>query len=339
MTEKQRPTTTPPPTPAAKLLADFDHNDPLTFFVGWPSGQAYHLRRINLDSNIADEFRRVAFDTIHGPTQCTGTQSFARGILHRTSEPWSAEAEITPETYLECDISSVGEYPRLVRHPHSDRFLEVLSNPEDLDTICARDVTARRLNIYGFSIGRTGNQTTFIRRANPQRGLGAGKLYGIFSDALQSVKDPILAFDENIDLITTGDRLIVLSQNAFIMLFRGQEALKALVPKWGDTLASHFPFSHETKQLVIDRASRDSRSRRRLEAIVTRGHLRGIEPERIKDAMESCSLNPDLYFTPQGELCAPPDEISTLLHFLNEDLYQGQISNEPFRVDRKAIRT
>lgn len=280
---------------AAEILKNFDSEAALTFFVGWLSGKSYQLRRINLHVTVEKEFRKVARELIYGPDDekaRMGRTTHVKGLLERTSESWAADAQIFPETYLECAIDEVGEAPRLTSRPADERLLEVLKAAEELEVVQPKELEKKRLSIYGFAIGVPGDRTVFIRRANPRRGLGAGKFFGRYSDVLTRVTEPVFAFDEIIDLVVAGNRLITLSQNAFTMIFRDNDELRALIPKWGATLTKHFPVEQESLDRIIERAERDSRHRQRLEAIVSRGHLQDLEKDKLQEAMEVCGLGP-----------------------------------------------
>lgn len=311
-----------PSSTIATSLNAFDVETPLTFFVGWLSGKSYHLRKVAVHTDISSEFRKIAAQTIEE-------------LKNRASEKWTPEAEISSHSYLECDIHEIDGSPTLTNKPDS-LFLPTLQSAEKLDEIQSRDIENKRLSIYGFVIGEPGKRFVFIRRANPRRGLSGGKIYSLFSDALHKVTDPVLAFDSLIDLVIVEDRLLVLSQTAFAMLFRDNDALKQLVPKWGKTIMTQTKINESTIELMVESALRDSRHRQRLESIATRGHLEKIDQDTLRIAMIDCGLDPLLHFNSADELIATESEIPRFLYFLNEDLFAGSISGENFRVDKKA---
>lgn len=333
--EKKPNSTSENLTSAADILNDFNASKAgtLTFFVGWLSGTSYQLRRLILHKDIEKIFRDIANDVLEGTEN-------VQGVKGRKSEKWTVEAQIFPETYLECSISSVGNTPRLTSRPKEERLLEVLKSAELLEVIDAKEIDMKRIGLYGFTIAppkeSPGERIVFIRRINPRRGLRGGRIFGQYSDALTRIEGKVFAFDEQVDLIVAGDRLVVLSQSAFIALFRDKEELKALVPKWGKSLSDHFPVEKGSLERIIAKAVRDLRHRQRLEAIVSRGHLEGVELLQLKDAMESCELDPEKFFTESGELCVEEGDVADLLYFLNEDLYLGLITGEKHRADKKA---
>lgn len=316
---------------AASILADFnaEESGPLTFFIGWKTGKSYHLRRLDLREEAENEFRGIANDLIQG-------SELTVGLLGRQSEPWSPEAEIFAETYLECSICAVGDTPKLARRPRDERLLEVLKAAEDLEIMEAGDLQKRAIGLYGFAIGDPGERVVFIRRSNPRRGLSKGRFFGIYADVLKVIHDPVFSFDGRIDLVVAGDRLVVLSQSAFAMLFRDQEALKGLISKWGDNLSEQIAIEQESLQYIVDKANRDSRQRQRLEAIVMKGHLQPLQAETVKTAMKTNEMDPDRFFDENDKLRFSEGDVDDVLYFLNEDLYRGMITGDPYRADKKA---
>lgn len=300
-----------------------------TFFVGWKSGKAYQLRRMELHQDVEAEFRQVLSHVVDGTENRVG-------LVDREPQPWSPDAVIYPETFLVSASDAVGEVPTVVHRP-DEKFLEVLTQAEDLSPIELKDLNKKQLSIYGFAVGDLDNRIVFIRRANPRRGLGTGKVFGRYSDVLKKINEPVFAFDGKIDLILIERSLLVLSQNAFAMLFRDQEDLKKLVPKWGKTLCRHYPVEKESIDRIIKKANRDSRCRQRLESIVARGHLQGLERDDLELALKECELDPAQFLNDSDELCVEEADVPELLWFLNEDLYRGVISKKFFRSDKKSI--
>lgn len=310
-----------------QALQVFNPEGDFTLWVGWQStAKSYHLRRVDVTREIAGAFREIASEQIDT-------------LLERDEEAWTPMAEVTEKTFLHCQNNEVGQSPRLTNRPKDDRFLAALLSAETFEKLNAAEVRKKNLAIYGFTIGSPGQRVAFIRRANPRRGLGQGKFFGALNDTLAKIDDPVFAFDDLIDLVVTQDDLAVLSQSAFTMLFRDNDALNELVPSWGKRVQEQYPFADGVIDVIIERAKRDSRIRTRLESVATRGHLKGISAESMKRAMIDCDLDPERHINAEGELVTRDDEnLGEFMWFLNEDLYAGSLSSTGFRVDRKATR-
>lgn len=315
----------------AQFFKNFDPESagPLTFFVGWKSGKSYHLRRMGLHIETEKAFRAIAKDLVQGTNSSIGLQD-------RDREPWTAEAEIFAETYLECSLEEVGEAPKLANRSDGEGLLGGLKAAEKLELMEASGLEKRRIELYGFAIGAPGKRTVFIRRSNPRRGLSKGRFFGYYPDVLRVVDAPTFMFDGRIDLVIVGDRLVVLSQAAFAMIFRDTAELRGLVSKWGDSLRDQIEIESTSLEYLKNKANRDSRQRQRLEAIVQRRHLEKLSPEDVKKAMEDNGMDTRRFFNDENKLSFSPDDVNEVLYFLNEDLYRGVLTGEQFRADKKA---
>lgn len=322
---------------ANHYLSQADIEAPITFFVGKRSGESLRLFKINIDEKVASSFREIARSVTEG-----GQAS--RGLLEREPEEWSPEAQITPETYLECSIEGVGDSPHITKKKNislnsaNEKFLSLIQHPETFELLDPKKMKPENLSIYGFTIGGSADRIAFVRKLNPRRGLSSGKWFGFFSDTINRIDEPIFAFDNEIDLICVADRLVILKQSAFYALFRNNKGLHLLVDKWAQSLKSEIKcdIEEETLKKIKDKANSDSRIRQRLEAITERGHLGELSVDQIKNAMADCAMEEEDYFDSDGLLKVSDENIAELLYFLNEDLYSGSISGEAFRADKKA---
>ena len=104
----------------------------------------------------------------------------------------------------------------------------------------------------------------------------------------------------------------------------------------GFPLRNTSPSSKKGAKRLQERVLRDSRLKRRLEAIVTRGHLEDVSEETLRKEMISLELDPDRLLDKKGRLTFKDEDIPEVLQFLNEDLFYGALTNEGFRADKKA---
>lgn len=130
----------------------------------------------------------------------------------------------------------------------------------------------------------------------------------------------------------------VLSQVTFAKLFRDQETLIGRVPAWAASVAAHVPMAAEGRARMEAKVLRDGRLARRLETIANRGHLDGITIEEVREKMVAVGLDHEALISDDGELTLEEERIPSVLHFLNEDLFHGVLTNAGFRADRKALR-
>lgn len=299
----------------------------VTLAVGWQSGQKLKIAKVSAKEDVADAFREVC-------------QVAGEVVDSRELEQWSPEADLTPETCLVAPRSALGDRPVLAPLDGNPADLPgALYNAPSLQKLEAGDLPAADLTFYAFVVGdAVDDRTVFLRRSNPRRGLRRGKWFAALGDSLVKVEKPIFAFDDEIDLIFQGDQVFVLSHTAFAMLFRSNDALAQQVPKWVGALKDHVPISKAAQRRLSDKVLRDSRLKRRLEAIVTRGHLESVTVEQMRVQMKNLDLDPDRLLDKKGRLVCREEDVPDILHFLNEDLFFGALSNEGFRADRKAAR-
>jgi hypothetical protein len=234
---------------------------------------------------------------------------------------------------------TVGAHPILARDVEQHgTVLTALRNGAGLPALPANGLPAGELAFYAMIVGDDPDRrAVFLRRNNPRRGLRGGKWFTRYSDALVRVEDPLFAFDELVDLIYVDDQLIVLSQTAFMGLFRDNAALAAQVPRWVDDIAAHLPLVEGGVSILTELAQRNSRIRTRVEAIARRGHLATVTAEQISKAMSDVGLDPNTYLR-DGKLVIENATAPMLVQFLNEDLFIGGLSATSFRADRKSAR-
>lgn len=303
-----------------------DPNETVSLSVGYPSGNKVKLRHVQISDDVADAFRDVIQRTL-------------ADLVAREPEPWSPEADLSPETYLTIDINDVGTKPELAREHGDETLLEALLAAENLDVLDPANLPASNLSFYAVTVGaHSGERAVFLRRTNPRRGLKRGRIYSIYSDTLQRVEDPIFAFDDWMDLVVVGETVAVLSQTVFAALFRGQDTLVEQVPTWASDLHEAVPIAESGLTRLREKALRDSRARQRLESIVRRGHLRTVEPDKLREAMKTSGLDADRLIDPDGQFILEEEDISSVLYFLNEDLFAGALTDTNFRADKKATR-
>lgn len=307
-------------------LSSIDPAGAIALTVGWRSGTKLRLAQIALGAKVAAEFRDLVALTLED-------------MADRTPEPWTPDAELSPETYLTITTDLLGQAP-ILHADHEDLTLsEAVLAPEALPMLHPADLPARDLELYAITVGDTpGSRAAFLRRSNPRRGLRAGRVLTSYSDVLVKIEDPIFGFDLIVDLVFVGDDVHVLSPNTFSRLFRDQEALAAQVPSWTGVIADAVPMSAEGRERLQERALRDGRLSRRLEAIASRGHLPGITAAELRETMTAVGLNPDELLDDQGQLVLQDEHIPQVLYFLNEDLFYGALTSTGFRADRKAVR-
>lgn len=311
---------------AAIDITNVDLEGTLTLTVAWRSGRKMKLGRVETGPDVDIAFREIVEATISD--------------LHtRSAEDWAPDADLTAETYLVIDADQLGDAPILTTEFLGTPLAEVLKQAQTIPTLNPGNLPVADLAFYALTIDRQeGSRVTLLRRSNPRRGLRKASFFAGLGDSLSRIEEPIFAFDGLIDLVFVEDQVAILSSTAFAAIFRDQETLTAQVPKWVDELSLHVPIAESGRLRLAERALAVTHLRTRLEAIVTRGHLKDVPQEALRKAMMANDLDPDRLLTAGGELVLEEGDIQSVLYFLNEDLFYGSITEVGFRADKKATR-
>lgn len=312
--------------PAAEQLEAIDFDASITLSVGWRSGAKVKLGQLSVGQDVAGELRSIVREAVDG-------------ILAREPAAWAPDTDLSVETYLTISRSDLGSAPTLAAEHQDAVLFDALGTAERLTTLGPAELPAADLIFYAITIGSDpGSRITFLRRVNPRRGLRGGRVFTSYSDVLTRIEDPVFAFDRDIDLVFVGDEALILSQSAFVALFRAQASLMALIPGWTTDLSGHIAISVAGQARLTAKATRDSRIRTRLEAVVKRGHLPSVPSQKVREKMAELELDQDRLIDSDGNLTFEDDDIALVLQFLNEDLFPGALTGTGFRADKKAAR-
>lgn len=305
-------------------LPPIDTAGTITLVVARNTGTSLDLTKVPIAGAVVDAFRDVIEDATNE-------------LATRTPEPWSAEAVVEAETYLITSVDSAGTGPKLSRkaQKRGDSLIAVLRNAAALDVLGARKLSP--FPLYAFVVGDDpSDRAVFIRRSNPRRGLGSGRIFTTLGETLVRVDEPIFGFDDEVDLVVAGDQMAIFSTASFRAIFRDNEQLRAQVPAWIEEIASHVPIAGDGALLLAEASNRDSRVRRRLETIRDRGHLATLDKKKLRDSLKRHGLDAGL-LSKNGELVIDEKtDVFRLFQVLNEDRYFGDLSGDPFRADRKS---
>ena len=81
----------------------------------------------------------------------------------------------------------------------------------------------------------------------------------------------------------TGDEILISSRSAFELLFKEDDFLVQHIPAWVDSIASHLPLNAGAHDVLMEHCRRNTRFRRRLETIHSRGHLQDVTLQHVRD--------------------------------------------------------
>ena len=180
------------------------------------------------------------------------------------------------------------------------------------------------------------SRIAFVRKMSPTRTLDAGKLLFAYGNRLTRVTEPLLAIEDHFDLIVTKEGIAVLNQTVFEALFRDAETLVERYPVWASSFSTLGLSDLQTKVLV-ERCQRDSRLASRLRQIYESGHLAAGQVTKTQVLKEADRVaGGRARFLKNGELDFGCQDASALLKLLNDDLFVGGLSHQPFEAGSKA---
>lgn len=309
---------------ADELINSINLNEPVRLILGYRSQDKVSLSRVPLAQSAQDLFEDIA-------------KRFLKNCLGREPEDWDPSRPVSKETYLVTTPTEVGNVPQVASSDIQPLIRSLLYS----DTIAeASSSTLRKTepSFYAFQFGSGNDSAVFLRKLNALRGLKKKKI-AILSDELHATEQRIFAFDDSSDLILTSGTVLVFSQTAFAYLFRGQADLEKMTREWLYGIEKSTPMAEGSAEILLKRTKSDSRIAKRVESISRRGHLAHLTSADLRKGMSKCDLNPKELLNDHGELIFTESNAGELLKFLNEDMFRGVMTDDPFEVDSKAPRS
>jgi hypothetical protein len=233
-----------------------------------------------------------------------------------------------------------GEFFVIPRSELEDSFgvLELLDRGPAADLLTPDEIAERSQLFYASVIGPDpAARLAFVSKSNPARVARSGNFFTAQHEVLTHLKDDVFLFEDRVDLVVSAKDVVVLNQSAFEQWFRDTPVLREKVEEWIGGISAHLPLSGDGADRLAERARTDSRLRRVLYSIQARGHLAKVSVDQVRRHVEAQGLDP-AKFVKGNQLAFDDAEPATLLKILNEDLFRGGLTDEPFVADRKAPR-
>lgn len=143
----------------------------------------------------------------------------------------------------------------------------------------------------------------------------------------------MFSFDYRCDMILVpGSGIVAFTEGPFDLLFRDSPELQARPTTLAMGLAPDV--MAEDSMRVLAAAARSARVRRRVAAISERGHLQKMSAAQLRDELYRLDQGPDTYLV-HGKLVIRSADVLDVLAILNENRFQGDLSQERFEAERK----
>ena len=281
--------------------------------VAWRTGDTLDIARVEIGNEVAETFREIAAE-------------HSQALEERRGRVYAPDLDIeVREEYATAPTGQLDD---------EDPVINLVSDISLMDPILASDLPHRSLLLYAFVFGGV---AAFVRKTNPHLSAKRGRVLTRLSDALVRIDEPVFGFDRKFDLVITPDSLLISNATAFEYLFKGDDFVTRVIPTWVEAIAEAIPLAPGSDAMLIDRGISNMRRRRRLEAIVERGHLGEVKITKLRSEAKRLDLDSSKLIK-RNQLVVDADTIDDVLKLLNEDLFVGGLSGESFEVDKKAAR-
>jgi hypothetical protein len=288
----------------------------LTLAVLWKRGDGdYAGGEVRLTSAVTAHLQSACLETIER-------------IAGRELRPY------TPDMNLENEEALVASGPEQTA---DSPLAEILLPTAPLALVSAQSLPRRSLQAYAALVQSNQGEIAFVRKTNPRTPAKAGRMYALLGNSLARIGGPVFALDDYFDMIVTEAGIVSLDQSYFELLFRDTPALQMRIPEWVQVIEQCIPLGGDGAALLAERARTDGRLRRRLRSIAERGHLASVTIERVREHIREAGLDEDR-FLDGDTLRYDEDSPFDLVYLLNEDFFQGGLTDAAFRSDRKSPR-
>jgi hypothetical protein len=270
------------------------------------------LRRADMSEEVAEEFREIASAHIQ------------RAAASRPIEFDAGYALGSDEVFVQ-PAAAYGE----------DSLISQVMHPSALDLFQTNDPSFGSLTMYAFVAQHEGRSAAFLRRSN-QIHVGRTKRFlGLIREGrLESLEEPVLAFDERIDVLVFESVIAIFNAAPFQLMFREASPLRLDVEKHVATVVAYVPIANADQ--FVEACQRDPRMMTKLARLVTRSYLPGLGLQQVKDQIQRYNLPPELV-NENGELVYWPDPHRRwmILKILDDDYLESAMTNQKYEVNSK----
>jgi hypothetical protein len=285
-----------------------------TLIVAWRGGRNAYCRVVKAGGDVIATLRDYAIAAVQRISQGDG----------RAYDPDDMQEQ--EEAFLSADREELLDTALLTQ----------LERGASLPLVTPDNLRQQKIALYALLIGNDpSSRTIFIRKGSPVRLAMKGRLVAVFDETLTRVTEPILAFDEQFDIVLKQNKVWILDQRNFEGLFKESEAVLAKTAKWVEDLGEALPISHESKEWLRTRLRQNSVMRRKVQSILRSPYVSKLSVDMMRQKMLGHDLDPDELIK-GGELVFNKGTEASMLLFLNEDLWTGDFSGEHYAAGRKS---
>jgi len=197
-----------------------------------------------------------------------------------------------------------------------------------------REDFGRRIICWAVIHGTGESQTIYVHKNNPVQLASKPLVAGLIDDALATMSEPLLAFDEHFDVVITPDELYILDHSDFEGLFKESDAVLALTKTWAEKITSTIPSTPGSAEALEKVLRRNGVIRKKVTSIIRRPYFDALDPKLVAKRLGEHGMKKSSYMK-DGKLDFTEETIQDLVRFLNEDLFSGDFSGERFAASGK----
>jgi hypothetical protein len=191
------------------------------------------------------------------------------------------------------------------------------------------EISTDDLYLYALVSDTKAGRVVMIKKQTPAKRAREGKWWALAGKELRVIEEDPWQIHPRFDLVASTDGAYVLNLSKLDQLLGDSQILTQRVGDWVVQLAGALPIGDGQDTTLIKRCEESSRLRSRLRAIHSRGHLSEVSIDDVKVHAERMKLDP-ADFVEDNCLLITEANVDQLLKLLNEDLFTGGLTGDPF---------
>lgn len=281
----------------------------LHLVVAWARGKSYVARQVKMSGEVAEALHRNAQSAMESLTDPT---------------PYAPDSDMEDNSHMEAP-----------RDESLDTVLiDELSKGASLDLVAEEELRSKRLTCHALVATTSTDVTLFVRKRTPITLAKKSLVATLMNGRLDSLNEPLFAFDDHYDAIITPETVYVLNKKAFEGMFKDSPAVLEKTSEWVDEVSSVLPFAEGSADELDVVLRRNSILRNKFLAVKGRSYLHDITPGNLRDEMSKYGFNPEELM--EGDsLKVTQENAKDVLRLLNEDLFSGGFSRQHYAASAK----
>jgi len=204
-----------------------------------------------------------------------------------------------------------------------------------MQEVGAKDLRAKQIVFYAIVRGvDEEDRTAYLRHLNPMKLAKPGVRFLEFGDTLSRLESPVFVMDDKFDLIIRPEEIAILDATFFLNLFYSVSGIDERIDNMVEEALANLPIDEDTEVMLVDLCRGRKRYQSKLAKIVASGHMGNVNMKSFRAALRQHKL-PVRRFIRDGSIHAGKNDGELLLAILNQDLFKGCLTGEPYAAGSK----